>query len=107
MVGSWNKIRTTSYRIFMMKEAKHVGTSQTRTKNITRLLILDVLNPFTTGNPFLGTKLLGFSKGRGSGALKGLNVTILVAKCHVFFGGGFCMYFLYPPGDPGTKGLTP
>ena len=30
------------------------------------------LNPFTTGNPFLGTKLLGFSIGRGSGALKGL-----------------------------------
>ena len=30
------------------------------------------LNPFTTGNPFLGTKLLGFSRGRGSGALKGL-----------------------------------
>ena len=32
-----------------------------------------LLNPFTTGNPFLGTKLLGFSIGRGSGALKGLN----------------------------------
>ena len=31
------------------------------------------LNPSTTGNPFLGTKLLGFSKGRGLGALKGLN----------------------------------
>ena len=30
-----------------------------------------ILNPFTTGNPFLGTKLLGFSIGRGSGALKG------------------------------------
>ena len=29
--------------------------------------------PLTTGNPFLGTKLLGFSVGRGSGALKGLN----------------------------------
>ena len=29
-------------------------------------------NPFTTGNPFLGTKLLVFSIGRGSGALKGL-----------------------------------
>ena len=29
-------------------------------------------NPFATGNPFLGTKLLGFSIGRGSGALKGL-----------------------------------
>ena len=34
------------------------------------------LNPFTTGNPFLGTKLLGFSIGRGSGALKGLNIVI-------------------------------
>ena len=31
------------------------------------------LNPFTTGNPFLGTKLLGFSIWRGSGALKGLS----------------------------------
>ena len=30
------------------------------------------LNPFTTGNPFFGTKLLGFSVGRGLGALKGL-----------------------------------
>ena len=29
-------------------------------------------NPFTTENPFLGTKLLGFNVGRGSGALKGL-----------------------------------
>ena len=31
------------------------------------------LDPFTTGNPFLGTKLLGFRIGRGSGALKGLS----------------------------------
>ena len=31
------------------------------------------VNPFTTGNPFLGTKLLRFSIGRGSGALKGLS----------------------------------
>ena len=30
------------------------------------------INPFTTGNPLLGTKSLGFSMGRGSGALKGL-----------------------------------
>ena len=29
------------------------------------------LNPFTTGNPFLGTKLLGSSIGRGSGVLFG------------------------------------
>ena len=35
-------------------------------------LATGLLNPFTTGNPFLGTKLLGFSIGRGSGALKGL-----------------------------------
>ena len=28
--------------------------------------------PFTTGNPCLGTKLLGFSIGRGSGALEGI-----------------------------------
>ena len=32
-----------------------------------------VVNPFTTRNPFLGTKILGFSIGRGSGALKGLS----------------------------------
>ena len=32
-------------------------------------------NAFTTGNPFLGTKLLGFSIGRGLGAMKGLKVT--------------------------------
>ena len=31
-----------------------------------------LLNPFTTGNPFLGTKLLGISIGRGLGALKEL-----------------------------------
>ena len=31
-----------------------------------------LLKPFTNGNPFLGTKLLGLSIGRGSGALKGL-----------------------------------
>ena len=30
------------------------------------------VNPFTTGNPFLGKKLLGFNIGRGSGALQGL-----------------------------------
>ena len=35
----------------------------------------DLINPCTTGNPFLGTKLLGFSVGRGSGALKGLRGT--------------------------------
>ena len=33
------------------------------------------VNPFTTGNPFLGTKLLGLSIARGSGALKGFNAT--------------------------------
>ena len=33
--------------------------------------------PFTTGNPFWGTKLLGFSIGRGSGALKGLTGDVL------------------------------
>ena len=38
----------------------------------TFFLGLNALNPFTTGNPFLGTKLLGFSIGRGSGALEGL-----------------------------------
>ena len=32
---------------------------------------------FTTGNPSLGTKLLGFSIGRGLGALKGLTRTLI------------------------------
>ena len=36
----------------------------------------EVLTPFTTGNPFVGTKLLGFRIGRGSGALKGLSSQI-------------------------------
>ena len=31
----------------------------------------DFVNPFTTGIPFLGTKLLGFRIERGSGAPKG------------------------------------
>ena len=35
-------------------------------------------NPFTTGNPFLGTKLLEFSIGRGSGALKGLSFVLVL-----------------------------
>ena len=35
------------------------------------------LDPFTAGNPLLGTKLLGFSMGRGSGALK--RITIVTA----------------------------
>ena len=35
-------------------------------------LFCSAINPFTTGNPFLGTKLLELSLGRGSGALKGL-----------------------------------
>ena len=32
-----------------------------------------LLNPFTTGNPVLGTKILGFSIRRGSGGPKGLS----------------------------------
>ena len=32
-----------------------------------------LINPFTTGNPLLGTTLLWFSIGRASGALKGLS----------------------------------
>ena len=36
------------------------------------------VNPFTTGNPFLGTKLLGFSIGRGLGALKGSSVPVVI-----------------------------
>ena len=37
-------------------------------------IIMKVFIPFTTGDPFLGTKLLGFSIGRGSGALEGLRL---------------------------------
>ena len=33
--------------------------------------MLELVNPFPTGDPLLGTKLLGFSIGRGLGALKG------------------------------------
>ena len=41
---------------------------------------------FTTGNPFLGTKLLGFSMGRGSGALNGLILRPrLSASCCVIY----------------------
>ena len=36
-------------------------------------------NPFTTGNPFLGTTLLRFSIGRGLGALKG---TLIIEYKH-------------------------
>ena len=37
-----------------------------------------IYNPFTTGNPFWGAKLLGFSIGRGSGALKGLTSPVIL-----------------------------
>ena len=47
----------------------------TPTLTHTEILVEVPLNPFTTGNPFSGTKLLGFSIGRGSGALKGVNDT--------------------------------
>ena len=43
---------------------------QIKAANQPRLMI--GINPFTTGNPFLGTKSLGFSIGRGLGARKGL-----------------------------------
>ena len=43
----------------------------------------DVIYPFTTGNPFLGTKLLGFSIGRGSGAPKGLKVRRVIPMGYV------------------------
>ena len=36
------------------------------------LLCSSTINAFTTGNPFGGTHLLGFSIGRGFGSLKGL-----------------------------------
>ena len=54
-----------------------------------------LVNLFTTGNPFLGTKLLGFSVGRGSGALKGLIHVILDPKwseCHSYV---LCSMFLF------------
>ena len=43
-----------------------------------------MVNAFTTGNPFLGTKLLGFSIGRGSGALKGLSVLVAQTRLHYY-----------------------
>ena len=57
----WESIRFTASKI----------TCRSRFQAFQCLLGGEV-NPFTTGNPFLGTKLLGFSIGRGSGALKGL-----------------------------------
>ena len=58
------------------------------------------VNPFTTGNPFLATKLLGFSTGRGSGALKGLNTASSCAERSALGsfhdrggGGGFAFFF--------------
>ena len=48
------------------------------------------INPFTTGNPFMGTKLLGFSTGRGSGALKGLSLSRKLARKSWGVGSGAC-----------------
>ena len=54
-----------------------LGTKQYDTRYDTAVwtLILEAvdggLTPCAIGNPFLGTKLLGFSIGRGSEALKG------------------------------------
>ena len=47
-------------------------------------------NPFTTGNPFLGTKLLGFGIRRGLGALKGLKccLAVIVARVGWWWWGG-------------------
>ena len=38
------------------------------------LRVVCLISPFTTANPFLGTKILGFSIGRGLGARKGLRI---------------------------------
>ena len=50
---------------------------------------------FTTGNPFLGTKLLGFSIGRGSGALNGLKTAYCVERSIAKQGEGdrVCLFF--------------
>ena len=67
-------------------------------------------NPFTTGNPFWGTKLLGLTRGRGSGALKGSSVLITggplilqrsnsstsfpyIAFCFPFLATSCCLFF--------------
>ena len=61
-----------------LHNAKGLGTRTYWTLSMVGVLYIYVyipgkhLNPFTTGNPFWGTKSLGFSIGRGSGALKGL-----------------------------------
>ena len=41
-----------------------------------------VYAPFTTENPFLGTKLLEFNIGRGPGALKGSRMQVGYAFCY-------------------------
>ena len=57
-----------------------------RSKSVhTYLLRENGINPFTTGNPFLGTKLLGFSIGRGSGALKGLRVVKSACRSYALY----------------------
>ena len=48
---------------------------------------ITLINPFTTGNPVLGTKLLGFRIGRGSGDPKGLTPLQLETR----FLGGNCL----------------
>ena len=66
------------------------------------------LNPFSTGNPFLGTTSLGFSIGRGSGALRGLTEGARLAPSLRFADGQKlvhvrkCMELkLFLPGSPG------
>ena len=66
-------------------------------RNIRRETGGRVLTPFTTGNPFWGTKLLGLSIERDSGALKGLNLPVVVTttplRCRdACQGGGIKVY---------------
>ena len=49
---------------YILHETRHPIVTSCRSPTPT-------LNTYTTGNPFLGAKLLGISIGRGFGALKG------------------------------------
>ena len=66
-------------------------------RSITSIILTIDVNPFATGSPFLGTKLLGFSIGRGSGALKGyyLSSTFAINVVTIFTIIYLCSIFLH------------
>ena len=76
------------------------GSPGTVTKGIPVLRVWEQAFNFTTGNSFLGTKLIGFSKGRGSGAQKGL----IARTCKVF---RFARKFNTAPADFESRPRAP